>query len=166
MPFDYLILPLIGGFLFLANFNPTKFRFARQSRTRFVLYTAFVGAVLLALGRIGEMLVNSYCPGIIEWMENDFALFQNALATILSLFIGATAWIPLNYIWRWENAVHSYLDKHGDELEVMMFSATINMEALMFSMEDGKVYVGFVERMPADPSSMDPYFRIVPVLSG
>lgn len=166
MPFNYLILPLIGGFLFLANFNPTKFRFARQSKTRFMLYTAFAGVLFLAFGRILEMLVGLCFPEITAWMDSQFARFDHSVATILSLLIGAIAWKPLNYLCTWENAVHSYIEKHGDELEVMMFTATINMDLLMFTIEDGKVYVGFVERMPSNPNTQDPYFRIVPVLSG
>ena len=51
MGFGLLFVPLMGGYLFLASCNSTRFLVRRQSGHHLLLRSASVGLVLLAISR-------------------------------------------------------------------------------------------------------------------
>lgn len=52
MPFNLLLLPLIGGFYFITHCNATAYHAKRQSGQRLVFYSALAGLFLLLVARL------------------------------------------------------------------------------------------------------------------
>jgi hypothetical protein len=47
MPFNLLLLPLLGGFIFFSHWNRTAFFALRQDRERLLFYSSLWGIVFL-----------------------------------------------------------------------------------------------------------------------
>lgn len=55
MPFNVLLLPLLGGYLFLTHFNRTRFATKRYSGERLIFHSAIAGVALLCLLAEGDL---------------------------------------------------------------------------------------------------------------
>lgn len=60
MPFNLLLLPLIGGFVFLAHWRFTLYFAKRLDKERLLLYSSLAGALLLGVSFGISILVVSY----------------------------------------------------------------------------------------------------------
>lgn len=165
MPFNAMLLPLIGGFIFVSYFRPTSYFAARQTRERLLFYAAAAGIGLLLLGRLGELLASACAPQLIEYIH-ELAPFRYAFATILAFLLGITLWWPLNKLFPRDWVSRRVINRHGDALELLLVEASDTDSLIMITMDDDKVYVGYVERQPANPNAPDPHLRLVPVVSG
>lgn len=65
-------------------------------------------------------------------------------------------------------AVESYLftRRVGNSLERLLYRATSRGKMVMITLEDGKVYCGYVDWIPGNPGSPDAFLEILPVFSG
>jgi membrane-associated protease RseP (regulator of RpoE activity) len=52
MPFNVLLLPLLGGYLFLTHWNRTRFDTNRYSGERLIFHSAAAGVIFLLLSFI------------------------------------------------------------------------------------------------------------------
>ena len=66
MPFDVLLLPLLGGYAFISNSNCTKFDAKRYSGQRLLFHSAIYGAGLLALSFGLTLLLEFVVPDAYE----------------------------------------------------------------------------------------------------
>ena len=52
MPYNLLLLPLLGGYLFIIKSNYTRYAAARESGQRLLIHSAIAGVLLLAFSRL------------------------------------------------------------------------------------------------------------------
>lgn len=84
MPFNVLLLPLLGGYIFVSNFNPTRYRMRRHSGRKVIFDSAIAGVFLLTVGVLAAMGINEICPSIRPYWKS-FAPFDYSGASALSL---------------------------------------------------------------------------------
>lgn len=78
MPWDVILLPLLGGFWFVWGFYRTRFRAVQASRQVLIFFSASAAVVLLITARIIVLVMKegpwgfSYMPGIIASLRDSF----------------------------------------------------------------------------------------------
>lgn len=177
MPFNLLLLPLLGGYWLLRRWNRARFRLARQDVQRLLLWSASAGFVLLVLSALliaGTLAFGQFMPGHIAepavraW--HLFSPFAHSGKAVLALLFGAGLPSLLNRVplddWNRPDVwAQRTTEIHGDEIEALIFRAqTLEMPVLL-TLRTGKVYVGFVQKnLNAEVERR--HLRILPVVSG
>ncbi len=103
MPFNVLLLPLLGGFIFVRYWNRTKYHAIRADKERILLLASAAGLITLALSFVIKAVLGAVfpCPDYphlpcfpVVWYR--FIPFPYSAVSVLALLLGATMWMPLN----------------------------------------------------------------------
>ena len=164
MPFNVLLLPLLGGYIFISSWNRTRFRALRLSGNKLILESAIAGILFLAIAYAITSIVGFYRPNIRGFWE-AIVPFEYAGTSVLAFAIGATLWIPLNHIFKRDRENRRAIEESNDFLETMLERALRESKQISLTLNSGKVYVGFVSKM-FDPSYERKYITLLPTMSG
>lgn len=103
MPFNLLLLPLLGGFIFVRYWNRTKYHAIRADKERILLFASVRGFVFLAVAWIVASLVAWQLPcgkypqlPCVAATWRKFLPFDYSATSLFALLLGATLWKPLN----------------------------------------------------------------------
>lgn len=177
MPFNLLLLPLLGGYWLLRRWNRTRFLLARQDVQRLLLWSATAGFLLLvgaALLVAVVFLVARVVPG--DWAEHtrdDWHLlspFAHSGKAVLALLLGGALPPVLNRIGRWtwnrpDVWARRATEFYGDETEALILRAQDTGMPVLITLRTSKVYVGFVQKN-LNPEVERRHVRLLPVVSG
>jgi hypothetical protein len=169
VPFNLLLLPLLGGFVFISNWNKTKFYSKRADKERLLLQASLAGLASLVLA----YLVSSVQPFIpcVNWLPclptwwDSHIPFPYSGTSFLAFVFGATLWWPLNLIWDAEKESARIVREEGGPFEQLINDAMEHTRPIMLTMNGGKVYVGFVASA-FTPGRENKTIEIVPIKSG
>jgi hypothetical protein len=164
MPFNVLLLPLLGGFVLVTRWNCTRFTTKRLSGERLVFFAATAGVFLSVLSFLLLRIAGSVWPGV-EAAWRTQVPFAYAGTSLLAMVIGFVAWKPLNWWSPRESAVRAAMEQWNDFLEMLLEDSIKKTSMVSVSLKGGKVYVGFVTGN-FDPSNDRKYIRLWPVFSG
>lgn len=164
MPFNVLLLPLLGGYIFISHWNITRFTARRYSGERLLIHSALAGLIflLLAFGISSE--VRQCCPMFVSWWRNHIP-FAYSGTSLLSFCIGGFVWLPLNAFANREGRAIKTVTESGDFLEILLSRSVRERKQIAISLRSGKVYVGFVITA-FDPAFDRRYMMLMPTLSG
>jgi hypothetical protein len=170
-----LLLPLVGGYLFASNCNATRFRAAREEGHRLYFRAAFYAVFLFFFAALLRILLVKYCasyrdlehvslsaiqPILKEGKEESALIVLLAFAAMLIGWLGARL---LNIILREGPWLLAAIKE--DEFEALLHRSLARAMPIAMTMENGKVYVGFV-RKTFKPMMARKNFRILPLMSG
>lgn len=166
MLFNLLFLPLIGGYFFVSKAYLTAFYVARQTRERLVFSSALAAIFLLMPAHLLAVGIAWLLPDLAErWRQ--LVPFEYAGTAFLALALGLALPFLVNYLYPREQAYRRIVHRQGvNALERLFLDAQDSDQALMLTLESGKVYVGFIQWTPPNPNATDNYIRILPMLSG
>jgi hypothetical protein len=165
MPFNVLLLPLLGGYLFLTHWNYTRFNTKRHSGERLIFHSAAAGVFLLILSFLVVQLIIDDRPDLYSaWRERvPFAYTGTSFGAFL---LGAFAWWPLNKLFfPLAVAQRRVIAEWGDYLEELLERALRETYQVALTTRNGKVYVGLV-LTNVDPAYDRRYIRLLPLSSG
>lgn len=193
MPTNFLILPLLAGFLFVNISHRFRFRAQRLDGYRLLLESAFAGAVLVTAARI--LVVGfRYTPWWASihrlWIEGIGNIPYLGTGVIAVLLGGCGPWLwnhrpGRRTFWRdfggyfrhfprtWkrtnesntEAAIDREIKAHGDGLIKLLQYAATRERLISVTLDNGKWYAGEVgESLNLDPQ--EAYFRLLPLFSG
>jgi hypothetical protein len=178
VPFNLLLLPLIGGFVLLSHWNLTVFFAKRLEKERLLLYSSLVGAILLALSFGLVIFIVSYPTWWIfkyplklrTWWAYHTPPFEYSGITVLALLIGTVSPYILNRFWPFcllwtkEKRGAKATEGYGSPLEQLLLKALKEEKYVMVTLGNGKVYIGRVtiSLAPEDDRS----FELLPIKSG
>lgn len=172
MPFNLLLLPLLGGFLFFSHWNRTAFFAKRQEKERLLLYSSLWGVVFLAISFSLSILI-SYSHSLSSvrtwWAFNTPHIEYSGISSF-AFFLGATSqWVfnkvwPFSRIWNEEDEGVRSLLKYGSQLEKMLFWALIEEKHVMVTLKAGKVYIGRIAISLTPQEDRD--LLLLPIKSG
>ena len=165
MPFDLLLLPLLGGFVFIRQFSLTRFSTSRLSGQRLVIWAALAGLVFLCGSRVVITLLLTYLPIIGSWWQAIIP-FEYSGTTFGALFLGVTLWIPANRVINKEWALDWTTQRFGSQLEILFADSFKNDKQVQITLNGGKVLVGYIAWQPLEPHKDNSYIGIQPTLSG
>lgn len=164
MPFNVLLLPLLGGYVFISQWNRTRFDTRRYSGERLLLHAALAGVWFLLIAFVLTRLVIVLGPATYGWWR-ELVPFEYTGTSFLAFLLGATAWYPLNERYDREEEALRTVEKWGNDLEMLLLRSLRKTEQLSISLASGKVYVGFVTSA-VDASFDRKHMKLLPTVSG
>lgn len=142
MPFNQLILPLLGGYILITYANCFIYWSSRQSKEQLLFASAFAGALLAIIARFLTLLIASTDWGVCLYhLLHDRVPYQGIGTACLSLVLGIVLVLWINRSWPAAEAGR-WLYGRG---------ALSQLEALFFASFNGSI--------PADKA----VFRSLPV---
>ena len=141
MPFNVLLLPLLGGYVFITNWNYTRFSARRYSGERLLIHAALAGVVLLVCSYTVVLLISSRWPQVAATWTRQVP-FAYSGASLGSLILGATLWWPLNQIFPKASEVRRTIRAWNDYLEELLADAQEDTRQVAITLKNRKVYVG------------------------
>jgi hypothetical protein len=164
MPFNVLLLPLLGGYVFITYWNYTRFSSRRYSGERLLIHAALAGVFLLILSYTLVSLTSAKWPNLAStW--HGWVPFAHSGSSLGALLLGATLWWPLNLVFTKETELRRTIADWNDYLEELLTDALEDTRQVSVTLNNGKVYVGFVVRT-FDPAYDRKYIVILPTMSG
>lgn len=169
MPFNVLLLPLLGGYFFINHWLPTRFATKRYAGERLLFHAAAAGLVWLAAAFLGVTLVNSLDPSIgVAWKK--LVPFPYAGVSLLAFFGGALGGWPLNLLLWFSGRTRNHyaraaMEAWGDYLEILMEDSIQRSLPVGVTLKNGKFYIGLVLQN-FDPAYERKYVRLLPTDSG
>lgn len=183
----FLILPLIGGYIFVSRFYPTSFKAAREEGHKLYFRSAFYGAVFFVAGSLVAVILQSseinllipedFWKAIFPWLETNISgapLSQLAVPSALSIVVSLVSLGVFNSLYSLPfefsrqlkvNQVFKEITADGNDFEEILFKAQVNTKLVQITLDSRKVYVGFCTSL-FDPSSPRKWVGLLPVLSG
>jgi len=167
MPTNLLILPLLGGFLLVHIWHLSRFRSQRLEGYRLLMEAAIAGVMLLTLARGVTYSLARF--GIVgnttraRWHE--FAPIDFSGTGALAFLLGIVLPFVANLFYRRKAAQDWAIHHYGSNLLRLLHTATKYQIVVSVTLDNRKVYVGFVVTAP-NLQSNDQYVQLLPVLSG
>lgn len=170
MPFNLLLLPLLGGFIFVRFWNRTRAQALRDDKDRLLLKASFVGLLALIIAFFLAALAASLIPCdtdlpcLAHWWGQEVP-FEHAGVSLLAFVLGATLWYPLNFFWDKDAEIARLIEEDANPFEILLKEAQERAETVLVTMKNNKVYMGWVSILfnPALPMK---FIGIVPTKSG
>lgn len=177
MPYNLLLLPLLGGYWLLWQSNRTRYLFARQDGHRLLIWSAMAGAALLV---VASMIVTvlRLLQGIGEPSSSgtfDLAAwwhmvspFPHSGKAVGALVLGLLAPLLLNRLPAYRNGsvwARRAAEHYGQEIELLILRSLDHKMPLMATLGNGKVYVGYVSHA-VNAETDRRYVRMLPMVSG
>lgn len=173
-----VVLPLVGGYIFASRWTVTKYVVDREDGHRLYFRAAFYGVFLFTAALFVRIILITHIDGY-ESLERSFVQQYrgtlreptntsqlNALTTsLLALGLGAILWVP--FLWlpqRWLRYLY-YRAIKNDEFEFLIADAARRVIPVSVTMENNKVYVGFINDTP-DPRQQHKFLAVLPLMSG
>lgn len=166
MPFNLLLLPLLGGFLLLHRSYLWRFYLARFDGHRLIFFSAAAGVALLATA--------TFLCAVLSWLSpvpaeiwHQLSPFPHSGKSFGALLLGALLPFALNLKKAWGQAPRTRLaiTYFRNELEVLLLRSMDVESAVMLTMGNGKVYVGYVTRL-FNPEIERKHISLLPTMSG
>ncbi|HKZ09629.1 MAG TPA: hypothetical protein VJL61_02855 [Rhodanobacteraceae bacterium] len=101
MPFNQLVLPLLGGYLIVIYASCFVYWSSRQSKEHLLFASAFVGAILLLIARCITLIVSNYAWG--AWLHkiiHAFVNYQGIGTAVLALILSCILVQWINKAWQ------------------------------------------------------------------
>ena len=166
MPFNLLLLPLLGGFLLLHRSYRWRFLLARFDGHRLIFFSAFAGVFLLAVSTVLTYLLAYLWPFLADsW--HDVVPFAHSGKAIGALALGFSLPCVINRRRGQDRATQTRatIEYFGDDLEMLILRSMDVRMPLLITLGTGKVYVGYAARL-FNPEVDRKYLRLMPVASG
>ena len=166
MPYNLLLLPLLGGFLFFHITHYFRFGAQRLDGYRLLLQAAVAGTCLAVISRsFIELLELTPFGAIAARGWSRFSPFPFSASSALALALGPLLALFWNLFESKEQAKDVEIRRHGNALTKLLHRAQKESELISVTLDNRKWYVGWVAESPnLDPQEL--YFQLLPFLSG
>lgn len=170
MPYNLLLLPLLGGFIFARYWNVSRYHVLRAEKERLLIIAALAGLGWLIVAFTIVKLAGALFPCSPDfpclhdwWVRN--VPFEYSGTSLLAFALGATCWRPLNLRHKRTDAIDSVIEEDNSPLELLLKKAQDEGKTVAVTLKNSKVYIGFVIHTfnPALPTK---YIQLLPTKSG
>ncbi len=174
MPFNLLLLPLIGGFLLLHKAYLWRYYIARFDGHRLIMFSALCGVMLLALSTLIVSFLRYRWPVLGEVWQNVVPFAHSGksfgallIGLILPLFLNRVrGWHSYsNLDWGKEARVRNAIEYFSNDIEILLLRSMDGESPVLLTMDNGKVYVGYVTEL-FNPDVDRRYIKVLPTMSG
>jgi hypothetical protein len=173
MPYNLLLLPFLGGYLFLRWWNPTRYHALRAEKERLLILAAIPGLVSLIIAFAVVKFLEALLPCsqwpkfpcFPAWWKGNVP-FDYLGTSLLAFALGASIWKPWNYLFCEQKvALDKVIDEDKIPFELLLKKAQDQAKTVSVTMSNGKVYIGWVTHAfnPALPTR---FIQILPSKSG
>lgn len=169
MPFNLLLLPLLGGYIFVRFWNFSRITILRADKDRIIIRSSLAGLFALFAAFAVSILIPQWwpCTGVgclYSWWKKHIP-FEYAGVSFIAFWIGAVGWIPLNLFYSRERAIARAIAEDADPLELLLVRSKDEGLSVAITLSNEKVYVGLITHQfnPATPTSN---IGLLPLQSG
>jgi hypothetical protein len=166
MPYNLLLLPLLGGFLFIHLAHYFRFAAQRADGYRLLFQSAIAGVGLSIAGRLIELLIDlSPLGATVQLYWDRFSPFSYSETSAFSLLLGPLFALAVNMVIGREKARDIEIGAHGNSFLKLLHKAEKETRMVSVTLDSRKWYVGWVAESPnLDPQEQ--FFRLLPFISG
>lgn len=164
MNLGWFLIPTLGGYWFLKNFNGTRYSILRESGYHVFFRAAFVGGLLAASARLAVLFLDRFWPWSVELLES-YAPFPYSSTAILSVFLAVSLPYVLNRRYSQKKAALQIARDSGDLVELLIAEAIQELKLVELSLRSGKSYIGLA-RESGIMSHGESDIALVPYFSG
>lgn len=164
MPFNLLLLPLLGGFIFISLCNRWKYATLRLDGYRLLIHASIAGVFLFAAAELLIFLLSSSLSSI-DTLWHRIVPIKGSGTASLAFLLGLTCWWPFNFIFNPVRENERAAHDNGDPLELLLRKALRDTKPILLTVKNGKIYVGFVTHN-SSPSVQVESVKILPLASG
>ncbi|MFN2493053.1 MAG: hypothetical protein ABR501_09235 [Pyrinomonadaceae bacterium] len=170
MPFNLLLLPLLGGFYFFSSWYRTAYFAKRQDKERLLLYSSLWGLLFLAISFFLSILIpySSELSEMRRWWAFHTPPVEYSGISSFAFALGLFSTRLLNAIGRrygfWQKEGERVILTYGSQLEKLLFRSLSQGKRVMVTLKNGKVYIGRVA-ISLTPQEDDD-FLLLPSKSG
>ena len=171
MGLGILLIPALGGYLFVTRFNATRDRLHSESGYHVVFRSAVAGVVLFGIGRTLGVLADRFLPqdNLLRYAD---ALWETAFpieyssTVLVSVLLGwLSPWL-LNPFWPRLDSRRRAAEASGDHVGLVVDQAMQTGQLIEVSLNSGKSYVGAPLSRTFVARKDDGDLVVVPILSG
>jgi hypothetical protein len=166
MPYNLLLMPLLGGYCLLHIFNYTRFRAQRLDGYRLLLESACAGLLLVSVSRLAIETLNRhpYTTWLKSWW-GGFSPFPYSGTAAGALILGLSVPWVANYFCSYKWAKNKILKQHGNALFKLLHRSVTQRKPVAITLDSGKYYMGYIAESPnLDPQEQ--YCSMIPLISG
>lgn len=166
MPYNLLLLPLMGGFLFFYLTYLLRFYAQRLEGYQLLFAAAIAGTCLATVARlIVVVFAQTPIAGTLQHLWSIFSPFRYSGTSALAFLLGPVFGGLVNLFVDREKAKDLEIRRHGNSLIQLLRRAQKEKLLISLTLESRKWYVGWVAESP----SLRPderYFSLLPFTSG
>lgn len=165
MPWNLLILPLVGGYYILTRCYVFKFHQQRLEKQRLIFETVLIGIALMAFTYSIRVVLDSTSSNLLNQIHR-FSPFtqQYALTSLASLGFAVLSTELFNLISDDVSWIKKSIKDVGNELENILKYSFEQESLLLITLNNDKVYIAWIKELPIPSKS--PYVRVLPAISG
>lgn len=164
MPFNLLLVPLLGGFVVISVCNRFKFESVRLDGYRLLLHSSLGGLFLLGVAQLLIALLR-FKLVLVDIAFHQVVPYPRAGVTTLAFFLSfPVCWIA-NLIFKPEKEIDRVIDNKSEPLELILRKSLKETKPILITVKNGKVYVGLVTYNSSPAVSVES-MKIFPVMSG
>ena len=166
MPYNLLLLPLLGGFLFFFRAHLFRFGAQRLEGYKLLFQSAVAGVVLSFFARLIVLALTMTAPG--AWLEARWAVFSPfpfSATSVVAMVLGPIAALILNLFIDQDVAKEIEVRRNGNPLLRLFYRAAKERFLVSVTMDTRKWYVGWILESPS-LLPQERYFRLLPYMSG
>jgi hypothetical protein len=166
MPWNLLILPLVSAYFILTRLYYFKYRHQRLEQQRLIFETIFIGVALAIVTYMIRLFFEFIAPDVFNSIHAILPFkeryFGTSLASFIIAYISVISYNKVNSDTR--KFIFKAIKKIGNEFELITADAFKEDFLLLFTLNNGKIYIGWVKELPIP--SVSKYLRIIPAISG
>lgn len=168
MNLGLLLLPVLGGYLFLTGAYFTRYDTIRDSGYRLFFRSAAAGLVLAMAAHFLLIFLDRWFPPIRECWKPYLPSEYDDTA-ILSLVLGFMLPFLINLFHDREKMVKRAAEKKGSFIELLISDSRTRRKPIEVSLRSGKFYIGFVSSFSVEGGVIrrdESDVALIPILSG
>ena len=156
MDLGILIVPALGGYLFLRIAYLTKFRLYRESGYHLVFWSASAGIFLFAGAYLTTPFTHPFYSFIGEWL--GLPAINSLVATLVTTILLSIVlpYIINHTIYTKEKARLKMADKKGSHIEWIIEESYSNETWIELTLKNGKSYIGIALGLSLEPGITKP----------
>jgi hypothetical protein len=165
MPWNLLILPLVGGYFILTKCFIFKFHQQRLDRQRLIFESVLLAIALTVSTYLIRILFIKLTPDLINIIHSHSPFDQPfALTSLISVGVAILFTLIYNKFSEDKKWIRKAIDDVGNEFESLMKYSFDEESLLQFTLNNDKIYIAWVKELPI--TSISPYVRVIPAISG
>lgn len=166
MPWNLLLLPLVAGYYIFTKSYFFKFKQQRLDQQRLV-FESIILAVAASLITYSVRLVyeSVASPEFQNIVYNAIPIKSSYTGTSLSILLLSITFTEISNLFLDEKKrIIKAIKAIGNEFELQLESSFTDNKLLLFTLNNGKIYIAWVKELPIP--SVSKYVRIIPIISG
>lgn len=166
MPWNLLVLPLVGGYYILTRSHYFRFRQQRLDKQRLIFESILLAVCVLVFTYFIRVVfeyfaADSFCDSMYKYFPIKTPYIgTTSIALVFSIVLTKGS----NYFLEPDDYIKRAIKTVGNEFELLLKSSFVDDILLQITLSNDKVYVGWVKELPIPTISN--YIRIVPTISG